>query len=392
ARRFMAGGTPTRVEGHHYGECLGIRSGDEGGSFATFGNFLGLLWGTTFGPVSPWVGKSFTALSNDAVRDYTGGLVDTSKPCFLGINHFEKLEQSLTNRLSFSAVTFWFHAQNAPPQEQATYGYNKNGGMFVAQRAQSVYAGSNREVFGLNYRWRQLSNLPPLSYLIDELVEISDGLYLGQLLFATRHVLLAFDGNRSVADYNYEHFGYFLLADDSWRDEILRAFPNIDAASDLPPGVATAASSGPAAPAFPAKFTTFTFADPPEGNCDDAVLALIRDDMKGRSTILDLLKLYSDQLMEKFDNNSPYFPRLLELFNRGLCPEKVQGHFRGAVVTFHTAGYYKFFNVNTLNVGWIPGKFFSPWTGKTFDPITPEQLKEYTDGFEKGDVPTFWGA
>src|SRR5262249_49015328 len=67
ARLFMAGNTPTKVEGHHYGEAIGLRTGDEKGALATYGNFMGFLWGTTVGPTVPWVGKSFTALNTDTV-------------------------------------------------------------------------------------------------------------------------------------------------------------------------------------------------------------------------------------------------------------------------------------------------------------------------------------
>lgn len=391
ARLFMAGNTPTRVEGHHYGEAIGLRSGEEKGILASYGNYMGFLWGTTIGPTVPWVGKSFTPLSPDAVPDYTGGLNDASVPAFLGINHFEKLEQSLVNRFSFSVVSFWMHLQDAPPQERARYGYDRNGGLFIAQRAPSVYAGTKREVFQLNYRWRPLGNNAPISYLIDEIVEVTPGLYLGQLLFATRNVLDTFDARRPVADYDYQHFGYFLLMDDSWEAETLRVFRNIRPGTGVPISLA-ATSTAEAAGVFPPKFTTFTFANPPDGNCDDRILAQIKQDMQGRATILDLLKSYSDKLGEKFDNTSPYFARMHELFNRGIAPDEVRGYFRGALVSFHTEGYYRFFNVNTLNAGWVPGKFFSPWTGKTFDAATPDQLKEYTEGYEKGAMPTFWGA
>jgi hypothetical protein len=53
ARLFMAGFTPTRVEGHHDGEALSLRTGDEQEPLARYGNFIGLLWGTTVGPVAP---------------------------------------------------------------------------------------------------------------------------------------------------------------------------------------------------------------------------------------------------------------------------------------------------------------------------------------------------
>ena len=397
ARLFMAGFTPTRVEGHHDGEALGLRIGDEPEPLARYGNFLGLLWGTSVGPVAPWVGKSFSRVSPDLIRNYTEGFERGAVPAYLGINHFEKLEDSIINKLSFSVVTFWMHLKDAPQEEKSLYGYDKNGGLFIARCAESVFAGTERAVFQLNYRWHDLGNFPPISYLIDELVQITDGVYLGQLLFATRNVLGRFDPNLPAQDYDYQHFGYFLLMDDSWAAETRRVFPNIK------PGLITAHPeagkpagqpvSGPSVvSAAPPKFTTFTFADPVDGNCDDNVLAEIREDMKGKETILDLLKAYSEGLMKSFDNSSPCFLKLHELFNRGIGPDEVRGYLRGALISFHAEGFYKFFNLNTLDAAWQLGRFFTPWTGKTFDPISMDRLREMTDGFEQGSVPTFWGT
>ena len=396
ARLFEAGFTPTWVVGHHDGEALGLRTGDEQEPLARYGNFIGLLWGTAVGPVAPWVGKTFSSAAPDLLRNYTDGFEHSAIPTYLGINHFEKLEDSIINKLSFSVVTFWMHLKDAPQEEKDLYGYNKNGGLFIARRAESVYAGTPREVFQLNYRWHDLGNFPPISYLIDELVQIADGVYLGQLLFATKNVLGRFDPKLPSEEYDYQHFGYFLLMDDSWAAETRRVFSNIK------PGLITAQpeaakaagrpSRSPGISVAASKFTTFTFADPVDGNCDDSVLAEIREDMKGHETILDLLKAYSDELMKSFDNRSPYFLRLHELFNRGIGPDEVTGFLRGDLISFHAEGFYKFFNVNTLDLGWQLGRFFTPWTGKTFDPISMDRLKEMTGGFEQGSVPTFWGT
>ena len=397
ARLFEAGITPTRVVGHHDGEAVGLRTGDEQEPLARYGNFIGLLWGTAVGPVAPWVGKTFSIVAPDLIRNYTEGFERSAIPTYLGINHFEKLEDSLMNKLSFSVVNFWMHLKDAPPDEKSLFGYDKNGGLFVARRAESVYAGTEREVFQLNYRWHDLGNFPPISYLIDELVEIADGVYLGQLLFATKNVLGRFNPNLPAAEYGYQHFGYFLLMDNSWAAETRRVFRNIK------PGLITAgaeaakpagqpASPSPVISVATSKFSTFTFADPVDGNCDDSVLAAIREDMKGKETILDLLKVYSDELMKSFDNRSPSFLKLHELFNRGIGPDEVKGYLRGALISFHAEGFYKLFNVNTLDIGWQLGRFFTPWTGKTFDPIDINRLKDITDGFETGAVPTFWGT
>jgi len=104
--------------------------------------------------------------------------------------------------------------------EVIKYGYDKKGGLFVAHRAESVEPGKpDKQVLQLNYRWRNLKNPPPLRYLIDELVEIADGLYLGQLLFATDNILKDYDPGCPAAEYKYEHFGYFLLMDNEWNKE-----------------------------------------------------------------------------------------------------------------------------------------------------------------------------
>ena len=114
--------------------------------------------------------------------------------------------------------------------------------------------------------------------------------------------------------------------------------------------------------------------------------------MKNQPTILDLFKYYSDQLTQNFDNRSPYFRRLHEIFNRSVALDEVSGHLHGALISFHTEGYCRFFNVNTLNVSWMLGRFFTPWTGRTFGPISAERLLDLTDGYEKGAVPTSWGT
>ena len=397
ARLFDAGLTPTVVEGHHDGVTLGLRTGDEPGLLASYGNFLGFLWGTVVGPVSPWVGKSLHPVSRNLLQNYTDGFERGETPTYLGVNHFAKVENSVVNTLSLSILTFWMHLKDAPQEEKDLYGHDKDGAFFIARRAQSVYRGSPREVLQLNYRWRNLGNLPPNSNLIDELVQITDGVYLGQLLYATKHLLGRFDPAYPSEDYDYQHFGYFLLMDDSWANETRRVFPNIKpglltdrAKTSVAVGQPGAAQQ--AVSISPAKFTTFTLADPPDGNCNDSVLAEVREDMKRHETILDLFKDYSDQLMWEFDNRSPCFLRLQELFNRGIGPDAVRGFFHGAVVTFHAEGFYRFFSVNTLNVGWQLGRHFSPWRGKTFEPISQERLKDITEGVEQGAVPTFWGT
>ncbi|MBL8293073.1 MAG: hypothetical protein JNN08_14600 [Bryobacterales bacterium] len=136
----------------------------------------------------------------------------------------------------------------------------------------------------------------------------------------------------------------------------------------------------------------FTFANPPDGRCDDHLLGEIQGDLAGRETILDLIKAYSDEVAAHWRVDAPPFAKLGELFNRGLAPVSMDGYYHGAAVAFQNEGHLRTFGVNTLNLAWPLARHFSPWTGKTFESIGVERLRALTDGFETGEVATFWGA
>ncbi len=127
------------------------------------------------------------------------------------------MTESFWNTAGIESMTLLVHLKEAPPAEQERYGYARKGGLFISREAGSVDPGNaGKEVLQLNYRWPKLGNPPPLSYLIDEMVEIAQGLYLGQLLFAS-DILTKYDPVRPSSDYQYAHYGYFLLMDESWH-------------------------------------------------------------------------------------------------------------------------------------------------------------------------------
>ena len=382
AKLFEYGITPDRVEGHHYGITIGLRTGDKKDIWADYGNVLGVLWSTALGEVPPWVGKTFNSISDDALSDFTDGAVTNDASACLGINLFNEIEESPLNTISIGVLDFWLNLRQAPEEEQAKYGYERVGGNFIARRERSVYHATDREVFRLNYRWPKLNNRPPLSYLIDEIVEIAEGLYLGQLLFATKHLLVPYNPALPDADNGYEHFGYFLLMNEEWRSEARRLFPYT--------GIPRARR--PRTIPMPQKFTTFTFAELPDSNCRDDLLAEVQQDVAAQETIIDLLKLYSDELKGDIRMDSPYFARLNELFNRGVCPREIKGFLRGALISFQSEGLFGILDMNTLNMAWNLGRLFTPWTGKTFEDIEHERLMEITEGQGVGHVPAFWGA
>ena len=75
---------------------------------------------------------------------------------------------------------------------------------------------------------------------------------------------------------------------------------------------------------MPKKLTQFTFMDRcSEGN---GLLAEIHNDMKGRATVLDLMKFYSDELAKDVDINSPFFQKLQSIFDCGITPETMSGY------------------------------------------------------------------
>lgn len=49
---------------------------------------------------------------------------------------------------------------------------------------------NGKAVYQLNYRWPDLGPVYPMTRLIDEIVRIDEGIYLGQLVFAMQHYSL----------------------------------------------------------------------------------------------------------------------------------------------------------------------------------------------------------
>jgi hypothetical protein len=187
---------------------------------------VGLLWGATLQNQSPWVGKSFRRGDQATLRPLVGDPGPNSM--FLGINHFNRLDWHPTNGIAFYALSWWLNLEDAPQEERRAFGYERTGAHFVAGPAPSVCAETPRHVLSLNYRWPALGNRPPLSWLIDEMVQIAEGLYLGQLLFANRRLLGRFDAGRAPGDYGYQHMVYFLLMDEDWHQLRLRMGFDLD--------------------------------------------------------------------------------------------------------------------------------------------------------------------
>ncbi|MDA8142082.1 MAG: hypothetical protein M0036_25825, partial [Desulfobacteraceae bacterium] len=267
--------------------------------------------------------------------------------------------------------------------------WERNGANFIASAAASVCAETPRPVFQLNYRHKALGNRVPNCWLIDELVEISPGLLLGQLCYATRKLIGDFDPRRPPAEYDYRNFGYFLLLDAAWHAEARRLFAFLEIPPNAPGLQAPQVSPIVSQP----KFSTLTLQTPASPICDEKAFIQVRRAIGQHPTLLHYFKACAHTLQDNLRNESPYFDQLAELFNRGTAPQTMEGFYNGALISWRSAGFFDLFGLNTLNLVYTRlGAPFSTWTGKRFDPISKERLLEITDGHETGLAPTMWGA
>jgi len=78
--------------------------------------------------------------------------------------------------------------------------------------------GSNnkKNVFQFHYRYPMIGGPAPIGYCLDELVEIADGLFLGQLIYSTA-LDEPYHSATDPEKFKYQLFGYFLLLDDEWE-------------------------------------------------------------------------------------------------------------------------------------------------------------------------------
>ncbi len=381
ARLFELGKTFDSLSGHYYGVAPGLRTGDLHGVAAEYGNLMGFVWGSTIVGVCPWSGKSYKPMTDGDRAQVVGASVPSDTKVFRGINHFNRIEHAPVNVAVTSLLTFMWHLKDAPEGERLKYGYELNGGHFASHRAPSMYKGTPREVFRLNYRYHGLGNFPPLNYLVDEMVEIADGLYFGQVLFATNHLFERYNPKADPERYHYQHFGYFLLFEEQWNVEAKRLFPFLqvpDAA--VTTKVTNAESIAVASASTQNKFTTLTLADPPDGDVDPALLGAVREDITSSGDIMRMLKSYSDTLAREHHTESPTFDKLHALFNAGIGPQAMNGFYRGALVSWQSQGLLAAFGENTINMVWPAGRRFSPWTGKNFKKIDAGELAKWTDG------------
>ncbi|MCG2728151.1 MAG: hypothetical protein L6244_05850 [Candidatus Methanoperedenaceae archaeon] len=366
---FLCGRPPGDMSGYYHGITISLKTGldiytvvEDARRKLGIGEELDILqslYGKVLSNTSPWAVKNCKKIDQKRLDELTEGLKDSKETAYLGINSFRKENKNIVNNLSNYLLSAVIDMESLPkPERRQRSWIHAKGGFFIAQKALSVDPEHpEKEVMALNYRWESLSNRLPNRLLIDEIVEISKGLYLGKLYYATapKYLFEKYSPEVQAKDYKYRNFGYFTLMDDTWLHEKNKLFPDLTytIADDLHE-----------------KFTTFTFIECPEGKA-------IQEALGDRPTILHYLQDIYEGIQKGDSFKDKYFDELHKIFMCGERPDGINGFLHGGVVSFKNAGFLNKFDRSVLNDLYPAVRPFSPWSGKTFTSSTVDDIKRY---------------
>ncbi len=358
--------------------------------------FMATAWNMTFADTGLWMGKTFEPVTRQVVADRTENdpatlAVYDPATTRIGRNFFrEPPDPDPIQGLGLPVLTRYWHLRPRPEdtgqelfggtlvpehlEKEKVIPYSMTGGVFLASPGASVVPEMNgRRVFRLNYRWPRLHPAFPMTLLIDELVRIDEGIYLGQLVFATRHfslgdLPLATDPERSMVlgepytgegekDYGYQNNGYFLMMDPAFAHRVYAdsAFPQLrprpgeagyhELGYDRSPAGAKGKKAGPAGSRpgrWPdvrdwasgwqdngelwAKFTTLLVGESPRQEDGD-----VRELLRPGESVLQMLQRISRRVSaaSAHDDRLRHFERFNRLFRSGIAPRVENGLFQG---------------------------------------------------------------
>jgi hypothetical protein len=233
--------------------------------------WMATCWNATFADSGLWMGKTFEPVSYETVADrcdHDPQVLKQYSPFTtrIGRNFFrEPSNPDLIRKLGIPVLTKVWQLRRRPAnvsspgflgqilpanlEKEKSIPYSMTGGIFIAQPGRSVVPETNgKSVYQLNYRWPLLEPAYPMTRLVDELVQIAEGVYLGQLVMATNHYSLgvlrtAFPGMKAEGwgigepyrpgtvslDYGYQNNGFFLMIDPEFAHEAYAddAFPHL---------------------------------------------------------------------------------------------------------------------------------------------------------------------
>lgn len=425
---------------------------------------LGTLWNATFADTGLWMGKTFEPIPRAVFRQKCGEipaamLTYNEKITRLGRNFFrEPPHPDALQSLGLPALSHAWKLKDRPTSIRASgfdgllrqqnldkeqsIPYSKTGGYFLADLNHSVIPEIQEKcVYALNYRWDALRPYFPMTCLVDELVQVADGLYLGQLIYATRHfnlgtldmpilgasMPLGEPYNPLSSDYGYQNNGYFLMMDPTFAGRIyaddvfpqLRPHPGENGYPAVKPSVENPREDT----ALSAKFTRLLTLD-----SQDPVHELLHKD----ESVLQMLQRLSASISAQSnpDDQLKHFDPLHRLFRAGVAPGvqhslfqgvgakgynlRIEGqlgrdwygeteitrgfdYYHGATLNLH-CGLADNFKTdapallpgvlashltsmpNALNLLWHNiGKYIFPWAGKSFETLSPRKLSMLLD-------------
>jgi hypothetical protein len=172
---------------------------------------------------SPWTGKKFNQIDEAELAKWTeGGEPILSDPAYYCSNTvvWRTVKEKFIREASKLAGV---RMEDATAEEKQKYGYDTHTFFFIGRpnKASVLPENKGKRVYQFNYRWKPLGNIPPDCFCIDEISQIADGLYLGQLIYATDW-LKPWNPQTPISEYQYKLFGYFLLLDGEWHERRLR--------------------------------------------------------------------------------------------------------------------------------------------------------------------------
>lgn len=359
--------------------------------------WMATCWNVTFADAGLWMGKTFEPVSIETVaskcdndprilENYSRATTRIGRNFFrepppnsgllqsLGIPVLTKIWRLKRRPLTNTDAGFFGELLPENIEKEKSIPYNMTGGFFLAQPGSSVVPEMRgKPVYQLNYRWPAFEPAYPLTRLVDELVQIADGIFLGQLVMATNHYSLGavraiipglkeegwkigepYHPHEANMDYGYQNNGFFLMIDPSFARETygddafpyLRPKPGESGYTELEYNRISAVSSTKSNRArnggeftdvadwisgwqsnehLYRKFKTFCL-EPSTGD-DGDVRELLRD---GES-ILQMLQRIRKEIAAQsaLDDHLRHFEKLNRLFRSGISPQVKNGMFQG---------------------------------------------------------------
>jgi hypothetical protein len=398
-------GVPVAIRDNDYFQHTARMFGRDRSAIASL-EWMATCWNATFANTGLWMGKTFEPVSRETVAARCENdplMLERYSPetTRIGRNFFrEPPDPGLLQGMGIPVLTRVWQLRERPAEitaagflgellaenmeKERNIPYTMTGGIFLAQPGNSVVPEMRgKSVYQLNYRWPALQPVYPMTRLVDELVQIADGVYLGQLVMATRHYSLGalritipglhekgweigepYRPGKGAIDYGYQNNGFFLMIDPAFAAEAYAddAFPHLRprpgesgylelgydrVAVASPPHISHQArvDSGEFAGVrdwisgwrdndhLRSKFTTFCL-EPSTRNDDGDVRELMRE---GES-ILQMLQRIQKEIAGQSarDDHLRHFEKLNSLFRCGIAPRILNGMFQGRGKGFNT--------------------------------------------------------